>query len=651
MISVTLDGQTIEVPAGTTVLQAAKLAGIEIPTLCDHPSLKPYGGCRLCVVEVKGFRTLQASCTLPAFDGMVVNTDSSKVKKAREFVLDLIFSERNHFCMYCQKTNGDCELQNAAYGEDMTHWSIQPAWKPFLVDASHPYFVFDHNRCILCRRCVRACSDLVGNHTLNVENRGARSLVVADTGVPMGESSCIRCGSCLQICPTGALMDRHSAYMGTVNDITRVERVCSNCSVGCSTEVHVRDNQVVRIQGIWDAPLNNGLLCEVGRFQSVEEDRERLTTPMVRKNGVLEPATWEEAIGTLGARLDGLRRQNGAGIAALASTRLPVEALYAFTELFKSLGAGSLTSIEEDRTASLPANPALDGDLEALKKADLVIAIGADLYKKHQVAGFMVRRNLAQGTRMIVIDTQENQMASGASAVLQPRSGTDAALLKGLMSALIDLGAAQTDAPGGFEAGNYTLSATSQVTGVSMENLAAAARLMASAEHPIIVYGKGITQGGYSEVMQSVADLAQVSGAKLLCPRGKSNSLAAQTLGLTGRFQGNGQQAVFLALGDDDTNPQLMQEIEHAPFLAVQASYRSEATDRADVILPVEMWAESEGHYINMEGRVQEARRAITAPAGVLSSLASLQQLADCLGFALDSQWNEKFVRREPVAA
>jgi formate dehydrogenase major subunit len=203
----------------------------------------------------------------------------------------------------------------------------------------------------------------------------------------------------------------------------------------------------------------------------------------------------------------------------------------------------------------------------------------------------------------------------------------------------------------GVEVGEHSLSATSQLTGVSMENLSTAARLMASAERPIIVYGKGITQGGSSDAMQSVADLAQVSGAKLLCPRGKSNSLAAQTLGLTRRFQVNGQQAVFLALGDDDTNPQMMQEIEHAPFLAVQASYRSEATDRADVILPVEMWAESEGHYINMEGRVQEARRAITAPAGVLSSLASLQQLADCLGVALDSQWNEQFIRREPVAA
>src|SRR5512147_1711544 len=141
MTQVTIDGKTIDVPAGTTVLQATRMAGIDIPTLCDHPSLKPYGGCRLCVVEIEGARTLQASCTLPVSNGMVVHTDTPKVKKAREFVLDLIFSERNHFCMYCQKTDGDCELQNAAYGEGMTHWPLQPNWKPFNVDASSPHFV------------------------------------------------------------------------------------------------------------------------------------------------------------------------------------------------------------------------------------------------------------------------------------------------------------------------------------------------------------------------------------------------------------------------------------------------------------------------------------------------------------------------------
>ena len=172
MIQISIDDRTYEVPEKITVLQAARLLGIEVPTLCDHPSLKPYGGCRLCVVEVEGIRTLQASCTLPVYNGMVVHTNTPKVGKARDFVLTMLFSERNHFCPFCQKTGGDCELQNAAYGQEMTHWPIQPNWKPYPLDTSHPYIVIDHNRCILCRRCVRACAELVGNFTLSIQNRG-----------------------------------------------------------------------------------------------------------------------------------------------------------------------------------------------------------------------------------------------------------------------------------------------------------------------------------------------------------------------------------------------------------------------------------------------------------------------------------------------
>jgi len=161
MYHLIIDDKEIEVQKGTTVLNAARLAGVEIPTLCDHPALEPYGGCRLCLVEIEGARTLQPACTLPASNNMVIHTQTKKVTDARKFVLSMLFSERNHFCPYCQVSGGDCELQNAAYDEEMTHWPLQPNWNHFEVDASHPYFILDHNRCILCRRCVRACAELV----------------------------------------------------------------------------------------------------------------------------------------------------------------------------------------------------------------------------------------------------------------------------------------------------------------------------------------------------------------------------------------------------------------------------------------------------------------------------------------------------------
>ena len=192
MVKITINEKQIEVPEGTTVLRAAEMAGIYIPRLCDHKELTPYGGCRLCIVEVEGARVPMASCTLPVNNGMVVRTETDAINKSREFILSMLFSERNHFCPFCQVSGGDCELQNAAYHEKMTHWPIQPGWSNFTVDTSHPYFILDNNRCILCRRCVRACGELAGNFTLSVAERGAACNVVADTDVPLGESTYIK---------------------------------------------------------------------------------------------------------------------------------------------------------------------------------------------------------------------------------------------------------------------------------------------------------------------------------------------------------------------------------------------------------------------------------------------------------------------------
>jgi len=260
MVNLKIDGKEISVPEGTTVLRAAEAAGFSIPVLCDHKQLSPYGACRMCLVEVEGARTLQPSCTLPVSNNMVVLTNTPKVREARSFVLTLIFSERNHFCMYCPVSGGDCELQNAAYGEGMTHWPLQPNWSPYPVDASHKDFMLDNNRCILCRRCIRACGELVGNFTLGVEERGARTMVIADLGVPLGESTCISCGTCVQVCPTGALIDRASAFRGREKDVQRIKTTCAACSVGCGVEMIVRDNNLLRIEGDWEAPVNSGLL-------------------------------------------------------------------------------------------------------------------------------------------------------------------------------------------------------------------------------------------------------------------------------------------------------------------------------------------------------------------------------------------------------
>ncbi len=659
MIRLTINNKPVEVPEGTTVLRAAEQAGIEIPTLCDHPHLTPHGGCRLCVVKVEGARTLQPSCTLPVSNGMVVHTDTPEVHEARQFVLTLLFSERNHFCMYCQVSGGDCELQQAAYGEGMTHWPLQPNWTPYPVDASHAHITLEHNRCILCQRCVRACGEMVGNFTLGVHERGAKSIIIADLGVPLGESTCVSCGACVQVCPTGALIDRLSAYQGREQDTERVQSTCIGCSVGCGVEVFVRNNHLVQINGNWDAPVNEGLLCRIGRFLPLRDDRERLVTPLVRKNGELKAATWDEALAVVAEKLRPLAGKNGDGVAALASTRLPNEALHLFKEIFANkLGSQMVTSIEEGVTTAIPGQVAqkrgepFETTLDAVREADLVVAVGVDLVENHQVAGFMVKRALPHGTRLVVIDPFENDWHEIAHTSLKPAKGTDYDLLLGIIAGLVEAGLARDEAADIYDLARHSPEIVSRTTGISVETIYQVGRLLAGAQKPVFIYGKGLTRGPSTQAIEALLELARLVGAPraVVGIKGQANSLAAALYGLDKRFEMNGHQAVYLALGDDKASGRLVERLQGAPFVAVQASYMSPVAEMADVVLPVEMWAEQEGHFLNLEGRLQEAHRCLTPPAEVRSNVDVLLTIAGRLGAEVSGDWRAAMAERVSIS-
>jgi formate dehydrogenase major subunit len=402
-LNLVINGQEVQAPAGSTVLEAAEAAGIDIPSLCNHPALAPVGSCRMCLVEVERQTALQTACTFPIAEGMVVHTESPRCIEARKFMLELLFSERNHYCMYCQMS-GDCELQDLAYRYGLTEWPYPRPTEPMPVDASRDYFTFDHNRCVLCRRCARACNELVANHTLGVRERGIQSLITADLDVPMGESSCIQCGTCLEICPTGALMDLKSAYRGRETEVQRTKSTCVGCSIGCGIEVVSRANHLVRVEGDWDSEVTGGLLCVVGRFEPFYDDRDRVTEPLVRENGELQPTSWDEALDLVAGHL-------GEGsLAALVTTRTTTETISQFRRLFQSLGAETISAVGNLGTAIEPR-----GKLSDLEEADVILLVGADLKRDYQVAGAFVRRAVDRGARLALAGEPDDGMAPYAA--------------------------------------------------------------------------------------------------------------------------------------------------------------------------------------------------------------------------------------------
>jgi formate dehydrogenase major subunit len=638
MVNITINGKSLEIAEGTTVLRAAQAAGIDIPTLCDHPHLTPYGGCRLCLVEVEGARTLQPSCTLPVSNNMVIKTDTKKVLDARKFVLTLLFSERNHFCPYCQVTGGDCELQNAAYHEGMTHWPLQPNYQPYPMDASHPYIILENNRCILCRRCVRACGELIGNFTLGFEERGAKSILVADTGVPLGESTCISCGSCVQVCPTGALIDRWSAYRGKETQVEKTKTICVGCSLGCGIDVLTRNNSLVRIEGDWDYKMNEGVICEVGRFSPMTEKCERIATPLIRKNGALKAATWDEAISTIASQI----KNSPKSVAALISTRQPIETLSKFKQLFADkLGSDAVTSTEEgifSRNSALFAETqksSFEGTLEDLKAADAVLVFNEDLTKDHQVAGFFIKRVLPFNTKLLIIDRQENGLSKHANKVISATSGVDSDVVKSLEAAIVKLGIGKNKT----NVSATELQSNAQKTGISTDNYLDAAYVIASGEKPVIVYKDGES----IEVLKQLADLIN---AKLICLKGNANSLAASQLQLDKSIKLDGKKVLIVANGDEELSQKSIKEFEKVPFKVVQSAYASSLTGIADVVLPATNWLEQEGHYISSDGTVFEAKRSLIPADEVLTPYETLDKLANSLDVKLSTDWKKEVHHR-----
>ena len=313
MPTIHVDGRQLEAEEGQTILEVARGAGLYVPTLCYHPKVGKAGLCRLCVVEVEGARALVTSCNTNATEGMVVRTASEPVLEARRMIIELLLADGEHDCLSCEMA-GSCELQEAAYRLGIKKRTFRPLSEPVPFDLSHRMIVRNPNKCINCFRCIRGCNNVVVNEVLEMGFRGARSMVIADQNVPLGESSCVSCGECVQLCPTGALVEKKSIGRGRTWDLEQVRTTCPYCGVGCQMDLHVdrAANRVVKVTGAEGLPPNNGMLCVKGRFAyDYPASPKRLTTPLIKKNGVQVPASWDEALDYTASRLAAIRDEHG----------------------------------------------------------------------------------------------------------------------------------------------------------------------------------------------------------------------------------------------------------------------------------------------------------------------------------------------------
>ena len=541
-VTLEIDGRTVTVPAGTSLMRAAIEAGIHVPKLCATDSLEAFGSCRLCLVEIEGRRGFPASCTTPAEDGMKVRTQTPKLQALRRGVMELYISDHPLDCLTCP-ANGDCELQDMAgvvglrevrYGTDGANHLHDAK------DESNPYFTYDASKCIVCNRCVRACEEIQGTFALTIAGRGFASRVSPGQSEPFMGSECVSCGACVQACPTATLQEKTVIELGQPEH--SVVTTCAYCGVGCSFRAEMKGTQVVRMVPDRHGKANEGHACIKGRFAwGYATHKDRVTKPMIREK-ITDPwreVSWEEAIGYAASRLRDIQARHGRdAIGGITSSRCTNEEAYLVQKLVRAaFGNNNVDTCA--RVCHSPTGYGLKQTLgesagtqtfKSIERSDVIMVIGANPSAGHPVFASRLKRRVREGAKLIVVDPRQTDIVDTAhvraSYHLQLRPGTNVAIVDALAHVIVTEGLHKASFIeercdiASFEAWREFVArpenspeALEATTGVAADLVRGAARLFATAGNGAIYYGLGVTEHAQgSTTVMGIANLAMATG-------------------------------------------------------------------------------------------------------------------------------------------
>ena len=702
-ITITFNGQEVKTQAGKNVLEAAIAAGVYVPYLCYHPGMKSYGACRMCVVSVEGQRGFPAACTLPVSDGMNVHTESEEVNDLRKSVMEMLIAEHPNGCLTCHRVdicgptdiclrhvtvndrcvtcpkNERCELKDTVRYLGMSLESpLNYKYRQIPLEVADPFYDRDYNLCIVCARCVRACEELRGDDAIGLTERSGQALVGTSFGTSLLESGCEFCGACIDVCPVGALVERDHKW-DKPKEVNRT--ICPLCPVGCQMNIEYDGGgTLIRAVPEINSPANHGQACFKGKFGlQFVNDSDRLHTPLVRHDGRLEEASWDEALEIVAARLAGY---SGESFAFLTSPNSTNEEHY----LAQKFSRTTMKSNNVDQTSN--TQPELVSGLEQslgyagssnpvwdLEDAGCILVFNSNVTEEHNVVAVPIKRAARKTTKLIVIDSREVELTRYAHVWLRPAPGTEQLLLGALLKSVMDQGL-QNDAwldencesPATLK---YALSALdlddiSKITQVSLNDIAEAARLYGESEAGALVYALDNVQPEFRrDCVLSLVNLALLTGnlgkpgAGIYPMRPGANEQGAWDvgcvpdrlpgyrtvsnpadrhaleelwdttipdtpgMGLSQIIEGaaNGQIKSMFIIGDSPNfnNGKLgnaISALDNLEFLVVCDSFLSDAAQLAEVVLPRATFDEKDGTFTNLERRIQRLKPNKGRPNG-----------------------------------